>query len=249
MFVGHGRSGSTIVGALLNAHPNIVMSNELNILKHLETETSQREIFALIYHTAKRNAKRGSIGGGEYRYSVPNQWQGRHKDLLVIGDRKAGATANIIFKKPNILDRLDTAIHLDKKFIFVVRNPFDTISTTFHKTHRKPNEKPEEHLRREIGYYFDRYSAVQILKNRFGSGAVKHVYHETFLSDPQQHLRELCGFLRLDYTIDYLVDSAAIVRNQPNKTRFSVDWTGDLIRLVRKRMADFPLLQSYSFES
>jgi hypothetical protein len=34
-FVGHGRSGGTLIGALLNAHPNVVMSNELNGLDPL----------------------------------------------------------------------------------------------------------------------------------------------------------------------------------------------------------------------
>src|SRR5687768_14904123 len=92
-FIGHGRSGGTLVGALLNAHPNVVMSNELNALRRLRLGMSALDLFRLIYLVSKRQAQRGSMGGGGYSYEVPNQWQGKHKELTVIGDRKAGATA------------------------------------------------------------------------------------------------------------------------------------------------------------
>ena len=91
-FVGHGRSGGTLVGALLNAHPNIVMSNELNALRRLATGLSAQQLYRVIYLVSARQVRRGSMGGGGYSYAVDSQWQGKHKDLTVIGDRKAGAT-------------------------------------------------------------------------------------------------------------------------------------------------------------
>jgi hypothetical protein len=143
MFIGHGRSGSSLIGSLLNAHPNIVMSNELDILKYIDGGLRQNQLFCQIYFSSKRLVKRGSVGGGNYSYAVSGQWQGRHKELLVIGDRKAGATSTRILKKPELLNKLKRSITKDKKFIHVIRSPFDTISTTFKKTHRRPHEELE----------------------------------------------------------------------------------------------------------
>jgi hypothetical protein len=35
MFVGHPRSGHTLIGALLDAHPHIVIAHELNALRYV----------------------------------------------------------------------------------------------------------------------------------------------------------------------------------------------------------------------
>ena len=127
------------------------MSNELHVLKYLDKGLKMKEIFYLIHFSSERFAKRGSLGRGAYSYSVKNQWQGKHKDLLVIGDRKAGATSTEILKKPALLKKLKASININEKFIHIIRNPFDTITTTFKKTYRRPNEEPIAHLKREIG--------------------------------------------------------------------------------------------------
>ena len=155
-FVGHGRSGGTLVGALLNAHPNIVMSNELNALRRLRTGLTAAQLYRVIYLVSARQVRRGSKGGGGYSYGVPGQWQGRHRELTIIGDRKAGATAYEIVCNPDTLVTLERKVGLDKKFVHVIRNPFDTITTTYLKTLAKAEESVGEHLSREIRNYFAR---------------------------------------------------------------------------------------------
>src|SRR5688572_21385517 len=168
-FVGHGRSGGTLVGALLNAHPNIVMSNELNALRRLRLGLSAQQLFRVIYLVSRRQVQRGSIGGGGYSYQVHGQWQGGHQRLTVIGDRKAGATAYEIAQNPGLLDLFARKVELQKKFVHVIRNPFDTIATTFNKTLPRRGEDGDAHLNREIRNYFARCSAVQIIEQTFGT--------------------------------------------------------------------------------
>ena len=36
LFIGHGRSGHSILGALLDAHPNIILPDEVDVLKYLQ---------------------------------------------------------------------------------------------------------------------------------------------------------------------------------------------------------------------
>ncbi len=111
-FVGHGRSGGTLVGALLNAHPNIVMSNELNALRRLGTGLTAQQLYRVIYLVSERQVRRGSMGGGGYSYAIDGQWQGKHRQLTVIGDRKAGATAYEIVLNPGLLDTFDRKVKL-----------------------------------------------------------------------------------------------------------------------------------------
>ena len=103
----------------------------------------------------------------------------------------------------------------------------------------------KEHLKRQIDFYFDQCSAVQMVKEEFGDVKVKHLYHEIFLANPKGYLKKLCNFLGVDYTEDYLKDCADIVYKSPNKSRLSVDWSNSSIDLVINRMADFQWMQGY----
>src|SRR5271157_4852788 len=48
LLLGYARSGSTLVGSLLNAHPNMVVAHETDILRYLRAGVSRRQLFALL---------------------------------------------------------------------------------------------------------------------------------------------------------------------------------------------------------
>jgi hypothetical protein len=244
-FVGHGRSGGTLVGALLNAHPNVVMSNELNALRRLRLGLTGRQLERLIYLVSRRQVARGSQGGGGYTYAVPNQWQGRHHELKVIGDRKAGATAHEILLHPESLDTLQRKIGLAKKFIHVVRNPFDTITTTYRKTSPLHGESVDAHLNREVRNYFARCAAVARIEVMFGTGSIHFLYHERLTSDPHGELQRTCEFLEVESFPDYLNDCASIIRATPHESRKTLIWTERQSAAVLRGMADFHWLADY----
>jgi hypothetical protein len=245
MFIGYGRSGSSLVGALLNAHPNAVMSNELNIIDYIEAGLSRESIFNLIYYMSRRQAMRGSKGGGGYTYAVPNQWQGQHREIQVIGDRKAGGTAIQIYRNPELVSLIQSRIGIPIRFVHVVRNPFDTLATTVQKTVRLNSESEENHLRRQIGHYFDRTSAIEIVKDYVGGNGLYIVYHEDLIENPRTVLKALCRFVGLQPGEQYLNDCTGIIRKEPHFTRNNVRWTSDLITEVRKKMGQFPWLARY----
>ena len=244
-FVGHGRSGGTLVGALLNAHPNVVMSNELNALRRLRLGMKQDDLYRLIYIVSKRQVARGSRGGGGYSYAIAGQWQGKHRDILVIGDRKAGASAQELNAHPNLLGLVDERIRLTKKFVHVIRNPFDTIATTFKKTMSGSDSTEHEHLEREIHNYFARCQAVKHVELHFGPGSVHYLDHEDLLSGPHATLAELCHFLGLEASADYLDACAGILMQSPNKTGASINWRPEHLRSVRSGIRNFSWLQRY----
>jgi hypothetical protein len=248
-FIGHGRSGGTLVGALLNAHPNIVMSNELNALRRLGTGLTAQQLYRVIYLVSQRQVRRGSMGGGGYSYEVPGQWQGKHRQLTVIGDRKAGATAYEVAQNPRLLETLDRKVRLDKKFIHVIRNPFDTITTTYEKTLPLPGEDANGHLAREIHNYFGRCSAVRLIEQKFGAGTLHYLHHERLIADPIGQLRNVCAFLGVEPLQDYLQDCAAILKKSPHQSRKSLQWPEHQVEAVGQGMKDFPWLAEYTFNS
>ena len=249
LFIGHGRSGSTLVGAMLNAHKNVVLSNELNALQWLQDGLSRDQLFNHIRSTSKSQARHGSSGGGGYYYAVPNQWQGRHERIDVIGDRKAGTVAIQLYRDPSLFTRLQDEVGVPLKFVCVVRNPFDVITTTFKKTARHLNERPESHLRRQVERYFMRCQAIERLSSELGSENVHFVRHEALVQDTQSELARLCRFFDLEPSASYLADCASIVQRKPNVTRRSVDWSADLIEEVQDQVSRVPWLTSYEFGS
>jgi hypothetical protein len=247
MFIGHGRSGSTLVGALLNAHPNIVMSNELNVIDYMEAKISRKQLFNLIYYMTRRQVNQGSQGGGGYTYQVPNQWQGKHREIRVIGDRKDGATAIQIYQNQELVSKLKEWIELPIRFVHVARNPFDAIATTVKKTIRYADESEESHLRRQIEHYFERASAVTTVMEMNGKDNLHLVHHEDLLVDTKETLGNLCRFLNVEPDSQYLQDSENILRKDPHITRNKITWAPELIDLVSKQLTHYPWLERYSY--
>src|SRR5688572_15941273 len=85
-FVGYPRSGHTLVAALLNAHPEIVIANELGVLDWVRRGLNRRQLLSLILKS-DRDFARGAYRFLDYNYRVPNQWQGRFEKIRVVGDK------------------------------------------------------------------------------------------------------------------------------------------------------------------
>ena len=86
MFIGYGRSGHTLIGSLLDAHPNMVVANEYDILQQWKTyapkNKNKQYLFQELYTNSYREAHYGDRSlrnctpKTKYKYAVPNQWQG-----------------------------------------------------------------------------------------------------------------------------------------------------------------------------
>ncbi len=239
MFIGFPRSGHSLIGALLDAHPNIIIGHELNVLKRLYEGLNETEIYSLLLENSRSQAEVGRKS--KYTYSVPNQWQGRSQELQVIGDKQGGASTRFIAKHPDSLQRLRDTISLKIKFIQVIRNPYDNISTIA----SRKNWSLEE----STGKYFSWCEYIENIKKEIAPSDLFMLRHESFIDSPQVLLKELCHFLAQDAPDDYLSDCASIVYQSPHRSRQEAQWDHTLIDTVRERMSEFAFLQGYSFET
>ena len=131
-FIGSGRTGSTFLGQVLNYHPNCLISNESRFLdKVIKQKHSTNSAFNHLYQEATKQFERGLENTG-YKLS---QYQGRwkemghlselpefnKKEIMVIGDKKAGGTTSIF--REHKQEFLDFVTKNKFYFLHLVRNP------------------------------------------------------------------------------------------------------------------------------
>ena len=241
MFIGYPRSGHSLIGSLLDAHPDMIIAHELDTLQYVAAGLSREQLFYLLLDNSHRFTEQGRVWE-EYSYEVKDQWQGRFRTLRVIGDKKGGLSSVRLRRNPTLLDDLRRRVGTRLKLIHVVRNPFDNISTSLRK-------KDAPTLEGAIDMYFSMAQVVLQVQRQMPREDFMEVRHETFLEDPAGGLRDLCRFLGQDAPEDYVRDCAAIVKTSPHQSRHDAPWTPQLIELVRREMQKFPFLDGYSYET
>lgn len=236
MFIGHPRSGHTLVGSMLDAHPEAVIAHELDALRYFQAGFSQAQVFALILE--KQRAESWWSAG--YQYLVPDQWQGRYETLRVIGDKKGGVSTRRVLQHPRLLDRVQRRLRVPMRLVAVVRNPFDNI-TTMERYQRGS-------LRDAVDDYFLLCRGVEQARRTFGESLLI-LRHEDLLLDGAGFLRRLCGFLGIEPRDDWLDACTGMLFDSPHRTRESAAWTDDLIEHVVRRIDEFDFLRDYAFDS
>lgn len=244
MFLGYPRSGHSIIGALLDAHPNAVIAHEQAALQYVRAGFGRLRLYSLLLQNSISKATIESRSGN-YQYKVTGQSQGRFEAIHVIGD-KQGEGATIRIKTwPTILERLQQKVQVPVKVIHVYRNPFDNITTMATRAAEAENNQSDLNL--QIDKYFSLCETVMTVKKSYQQFEMIEIKQEEFIEDPSGTLSQLCKFLKLDPSDEYLKACAAIVYKNPHKSRKNVDWRLHLRQKVELRMTEFPYLKEYSF--
>ena len=151
-FIGYPRSGHSIVGSLMDAHPHMVISNEFLLFRNWKYYSDKQKesgeinpfykhksyLFNILYRRSywdtidgfrsEQNTKKN------YTLSMDSLWQGKFdKYVSVIGDKSGGETSdNYLHSKTTFsryFEELNATVKIPIKVIHVVRNPYDQIST------------------------------------------------------------------------------------------------------------------------
>jgi hypothetical protein len=127
LFVGQGRSGHGLIGALVDAHLDCLVSHEPSVCSLIAAGFDKDQIFHLIWENFRHFAK-VRRAWGRHSHAVPSAHQGSFRKLRVIGDKNGGSTAEDLFKDPSNEERLATFFGVPLRFTHVVRNPLDCIA-------------------------------------------------------------------------------------------------------------------------
>lgn len=242
MFLGYPRSGHTLVGALLNAHPNILIAHELNALGPVGEGITRNKLFFELVRRDRWFQEKQKASWQGYEYGLNGLHQGKSDNIRVIGDKAGGASVLEIRKNPNALEQLADIVQVPLRIIQHVRNPFDNI-TTMHLRHGK--HKLDGHIRS----YFMRTEIIHQQLKLLDSSAVCQIWHEEFCKETELNVRKLVNFLGEETDAEYESACRKAVYRDPKITRHDVDWSSEQIRRVEEKCKEYSFLERYTFNT
>lgn len=245
-FVGHGRSGHSIIGALLDAHPDAIVSDELDALRYVQAGFSRHQLFRLselvAIDQARGHRRKDGRRGKTYSYFVPGGWQGRVRVARVVGDSRAGGSLKRLAANATLLDQLRGVLGDTKlRCIHIIRNPYDNIATMMIRTGRTFDSA--------FGEYFSRWTALLAVRRRFAPDELMVLRHEDVLADPKGSLTRLCSFVGIEAERVYLDSCASILYRSPSQSRRSVVFTSVQRALIQEHIDSIDELGGYSFDA
>jgi len=272
LFIGHHRSGSSILGAMLNSHPEIVISHEVPLLQEL-TNSATLEKGRIVRCIMERDRQvrewtsppYGMMGG--YTYAVNTQWQGKYSRLRIIGDKNSVAGTNWLYSRPELLDSLRRLMGVPISVFFTYRNPYDIVAAEWLRVLRNErgnaaiprsflNFDPSDAEKPQIEQEFISSGSRQIAMSRkilkvltlFSEDEIFPVKHEDFIASPRENLLRACEFLGVECAEEYLEACAAISYSSPHQTRFKVRWTPQQKAQVTEAIRKYPWFEGYTYE-
>jgi len=240
LLVGNTRSGGSTLSALLDAHPNVILADEVDTLQYLSAGFTRDQIYYLLCSISQKQAIRGRKDRGKFTYQVPGQWQGRFTKLRVIGDSKAGKSTRRLAQHPNLLQQLRNLMQVQTKLIHVLRNPFDSIA--------EMNLRSGRPLANGVDYYFENCATVASIRKQIQPSDFMTLKQEELLDDSGTRLSAVCHFLGLEASEDYLSACISILYKPAEKARSKVQWNPELIATVTRKLEPFDFLQGYSYQ-
>ena len=269
-FVGYPRSGHSIIGSMLDAHPKIIIAHEYDLFRQWagKSEYCDRQcLYNTLFRNSHNNALHGLRSAAEmkkgYTLEMAHSWQGAFRRLKIIGDKAGAMTSRQYNSSPSEFvknyHRLEQTVHVPIRAFHIVRNPFDMIATrllysvsdtkgaklsTATEDHKYSNSK-------QLGYHIYRvFSIAEQVQGIINDCnlTVLEIHNADFIADPKRVLRKACRFLEIDCPEDYLQMCYDKMYRSLSRTRLLVEWPQALIDRVLKQMEKFSFFHRYSFE-
>ena len=260
LFIGWPRSCHSIIGSMLDAHPNVVVAHDYFLFRKIRRNgfVSQSLLYNKLYHMSTkdddfRNLKKG------YSLHIDGSWQGQFKEVKVIGD-KSGRSVVLEYmrdreKFKDMYNQLAAGVKVPIKVLQVIRNPLDMIATqTLYRGSSVKNTK----VKATVGH---KYRNISLL-NRTASNVLNisqaimrmvpemglsplEVHCEDLIADPAKTISHICQFLDLECSADYLQMCVDKTFKNVSETRHLVEWDHNTLPLLINELRTFPFFHKY----
>jgi len=235
MFMGYPRSGHTLVASMLNAHPNVVCSNQQFILPKMDLDR--------ILNSIQVGTHRSQWNPNAYIEPLPK------KEITVIGDKTGHRTVEHLISTPEDLEKFKEIIPWSIKWIHVVRNPYDCLSTWTKKNFENRKARvPRVTQEMEFNTVFQKYKELnEKIAELKKTEDVLYIAHERVIRFIDRSLDELCKFLEIEKYDDWRKAVIQKKWKEPRMTRRNIQWTPPMRAQVAKLTKQYPWLNSYDF--
>jgi len=236
IFLGNPRSGTTLIRSILDAHPDIVISNEVNILRLLLKGYDWDSVVNNVILNA-RDFRRNPIWN-DYNYIIDYHISDkREANPKIIGDKKAGQTTQTILDNPQIIQELIAWAPIPVKVIHCYRDPLDVIAT------KVINNKKD--ILWNIFKYFEYEQCVLKTVSLIGHENYHAVCHEEFIEQPTRKISALLNFLSITESKDYSEACKKVVSKRPIKSRHKIIYSDKELKSIRTSSLLFDHLKNY----
>lgn len=235
LIIGNARSGSTVLGSIINAHPNALIANETQLSGNLWNSATRESVLQTIASQAIQ-PNPGKILPSGYKFQFCKD-SPKTDQVLLIGEKAWNPATLFLHGKYSLLTDLSTQMQLPLLILHAVRNPFDTISTMHIRSGAPIHDR--------IRWFFMHCEAVQAISDRYTSQSFKHVYHEALLLNPIVEIRSLMNFLSLPLIDSYIETIKNALFTFPNESSKKVVWSKEDRQEVLSRMEQFEFLKFY----
>lgn len=236
LILGSGRSGSTILGAVLDAHPNMVVANETIESVNLWRRLDGTRILEGIFKNAEKqafDASRSAVCGHK------SQWTPAQKqEIHVVGDKVWYPATLFLHGKYDLIPSLEERVGAPVTIIHACRNPFDVISSMHLKSGAPIGDR--------IRWYSAHCEAVAAISGRMPEDRFLHVHHEELIQRPSEVLQNCIRFLDLPFNQEYFERCKSMLFDSPRQSRHQVTWSPEDSARVRELTKHFSWLKIYS---
>lgn len=248
LFIGSPRTGSTLLGQLLNLHPNCLIANEARFLTHLlEGAGRFNELLGQVRSRAWEQFRSGLEHDAHFAATLDRyqpRWVGtahladhpacRKGAIRVVGDKKAGGNTQAILAHPDEAEALMRR-HPEIVLLQIVRHPIEA-ARSYMRSHGL------ETLDEALATIVDLTASAGRWGRRF-PGRYHHLAYEALCDDPASHLQALLAWLGLSCAPEWvnavrpIVDAARPVECSPRERT--------ALREATRRAEDDGLLAAY----
>jgi hypothetical protein len=215
--VGHPRSGTTFLGRLLGAHPEIAYWEEPNFLQfaselHVSLRRLHRHVRTdsvvdtLTLHTGRTIRRQVELPGPARRHADEEALrQTRSALAVIIGSARTSQSTLLLQKSPEDVEALDalTVVLPAARAIHVIRDPRDVAASAHRWVHQNgwPRWLPagSDPIRSATENWL-RLVSHGIAVGEKLSHRVLQVRHEDFVEQPAENLKEILGLIGLSWS-------------------------------------------------
>jgi len=264
LFIGHCRSGTSAVAAIIDSHPNAICSHEIHCLQNsMKEKWSKNKTIEYVVNSSQEQAKKGRRSGtiladgcrGDYNHKIEGQLKDANSVIYSAGDKLAGKDNSYLHKVGiNALVKFKDKIGLPLKIIHMVRNPYDIIALerrwygimSLRYRSRKRKQK-------KINYWVDVLKRIEgitkAVKNIDDKDiSVCDIYLDTLVNDPNSELKKLFSFLDLPISENVMNKCKNHLNFTPHQRRFEIQWGDTKKRVEKEIIEEFEWFNKYEFE-